>query len=108
MSNTAVAAHPEVTYVVATDGDEQVVVAEPLVDKALGEGWVTTGETFTGKDMERWTYERPFELIEFPEPAHYVVNAEYVTTEDGTGLVHQSPPSARTTSRSARRTACRS
>ena len=41
--------------------------------------------------MERWTYQRPFELVEFPEPAHYVVNAEYVTTEDGTGLVHQSP-----------------
>ncbi len=29
--------------------------------------------------------------MEFPEPAHFVVNADYVTTEDGTGLVHQSP-----------------
>ncbi|MGW1017434.1 isoleucine--tRNA ligase [Streptomyces niveus] len=94
VSNTAVAAHPDVTYVVATNGTEKLVVAEPLVGKALGEdGWELTGERFTGREMERWTYERPFSLIDFPEgsEAHYVVNAEYVTTEDGTGLVHQSP-----------------
>ncbi|MFB7957930.1 isoleucine--tRNA ligase [Streptomyces sp. NPDC056045] len=102
VSNTAVAAHPGVTYVVATNGEEKLVVAQPLVEKALGEGWETTGETFTGREMERWTYERPFDLVDFPSvgegsngnspaEAHYVVNAEYVTTEDGTGLVHQSP-----------------
>ncbi|GGO81760.1 isoleucine--tRNA ligase [Wenjunlia tyrosinilytica] len=90
VSNTAVAAHPGVTYVVATDGTEKLVVAEPLLDKALGEGWTATGESFTGRDMERWTYRRPFDLVEIPD-AHYVVNADYVTTEDGTGLVHQSP-----------------
>ncbi|WP_405560526.1 isoleucine--tRNA ligase [Streptomyces sp. NBC_01180] len=91
VSNTAVAAHPGVSYVVATDGAEKLVVAEPLLEKALGEGWQTTGERFTGAEMERWTYQRPFTLVDFPAEAHYVVNAEYVTTEDGTGLVHQSP-----------------
>ncbi|MBF9070973.1 isoleucine--tRNA ligase [Streptacidiphilus fuscans] len=91
VSNVAVAAHPEVTYVVATDGNERVVVAEPLVEKSLGEGWTTTGERFTGAEMERWTYRRPFELVPVEGEAHYVVNAEYVTTEDGTGLVHQAP-----------------
>jgi isoleucyl-tRNA synthetase len=91
VSNTAVAAHPEVTYVVATDGEEKLVVAEPLLAKALGEGWETTGVSFTGREMERWTYDRPFTLVPFPAEAHYVVNAEYVTTADGTGLVHQSP-----------------
>ncbi|MGW7623032.1 isoleucine--tRNA ligase [Streptomyces antimycoticus] len=90
VSNTAVAAHPEVRYVVATNGEEKLVVAEPLVGQALGEGWTVTGESFTGAEMERWTYRRPFELVEIPD-AHYVVNAEYVTTENGTGLVHQSP-----------------
>ncbi|WP_069870162.1 isoleucine--tRNA ligase [Streptomyces malaysiensis] len=90
VSNTAVAAHPGVRYVVATNGEEKLVVAEPLVEKALGEGWTTTGESFTGAEMERWSYRRPFELVEIPD-AHFVVNAEYVTTEDGTGLVHQSP-----------------
>ncbi|MFC9239495.1 isoleucine--tRNA ligase [Streptomyces decoyicus] len=90
VSNTAVAAHPDVTYVVATDGSEQLVVAEPLLEKALGEGWTATGESFTGREMERWAYERPFGLVEL-EGANIVVNAEYVTTDDGTGLVHQAP-----------------
>ncbi|KOT91595.1 isoleucyl-tRNA synthase [Streptomyces sp. NRRL F-5755] len=90
VSNTAVAAHPDVTYVVATDGQENLVVAEPLLEKALGEGWTATGRTFTGREMERWAYRRPFDLVEL-EDANFVVNAEYVTTDDGTGLVHQAP-----------------
>lgn len=90
VSNTAVAAHPDVTYVVATDGEERLVVAEPLLEKVLGEGWEPTGRTFTGRELERWTYRRPFDLVRI-EGAHFVVNADYVTTEDGTGLVHQSP-----------------
>ncbi|NUT38227.1 MAG: isoleucine--tRNA ligase [Hamadaea sp.] len=90
VSNVAVAAHPGVTYAVATDGVEQLVVAQPLLAKALGEGFTPTGETFTGQQMERWTYTRPFDLVEVAD-AHFVVNAGYVTTEDGTGLVHQAP-----------------
>ncbi|MFG2889568.1 isoleucine--tRNA ligase [Streptomyces sp. NPDC048248] len=90
VSNTAVAAHPDVTYVVATDGTDKLVVAEPLLEKALGEGWTATGQSFTGREMERWSYRRPFALVEL-EGANIVVNAEYVTTEDGTGLVHQAP-----------------
>jgi len=98
VSNTAVAVHADVTYVVASNGTESVIVAELLVEKALGEGW-TVGDKFTGRDMERWNYQRPFELVAFPEgnngqgpePAHFVVLGDYVTTEDGTGLVHQSP-----------------
>jgi len=99
VSNTAVAVHPDVEYVVATDGAERLVVAEPLFETVLGEGW-TIEDRLRGSDMERWTYRRPFELIAFPEQgegqrpekqAHFVVLADYVTTEDGTGLVHQSP-----------------
>ncbi|HXR69438.1 isoleucine--tRNA ligase [Actinocrinis sp.] len=98
VSNTAVAVHPDVTYVVATDGNERLVVAEPLLAKALGEGWTATGESFTGQEMERWHYQRPFELVAFPKgpdgqspDTHFVVLGDYVTTEDGTGLVHQAP-----------------
>ncbi len=90
VSNTAVAVRHDVTYVLATDGTEQLVVAEPLVAQALGDDW-TVVDRVKGADMERWTYQRPFELVDFDEPAHYVVLADYVTTDDGTGLVHQSP-----------------
>ncbi|KHD74022.1 isoleucine--tRNA ligase, partial [Actinoplanes utahensis] len=90
VSNTAVAVHPDVTYVVASDGSEQLVVAEALVEQALGEGWSPTGVTFTGKELERWAYRRPFELVDVPD-AHIVILAAYVTTDSGTGLVHQAP-----------------
>ena len=97
VSNTAVAAHPEVTYRVATppselaeQGQKPLLIAEPLAGKVLGEEWTLT-DSFLGRDLERWTYQRPLELVEFPDEAHYVVLAEYVTTEDGSGLVHQAP-----------------
>jgi isoleucyl-tRNA synthetase len=96
VSNTAVAANPDVDYVVATDGEETLIVAEPLFLTVLGDDW-TVVDTVAGSAMERWTYRRPFELVPFPptEPGgpqpHIVVLADYVTTEDGTGLVHQSP-----------------
>ena len=93
VSNTAVAVHPDVTYVVARHGEDALLVAEPLALKVLGEEW-TLGETFGGRELERWTYQRPFDLISFPDApggTNYVVLAEYVTTEDGTGLVHQAP-----------------
>ncbi|MDO5092359.1 MAG: isoleucine--tRNA ligase [Propionibacteriaceae bacterium] len=91
VSNTAVAVHPDVDYVVATHPEYgTLVVAEPLFDTVLGDEW-SRGQNFRGSEMERWGYRRPFDLIEFPEPANYVVLADYVTTSDGTGLVHQAP-----------------
>ncbi|MBB4690469.1 isoleucyl-tRNA synthetase [Actinoplanes abujensis] len=90
VSNTAVAVNPTVSYVVMTDGTERLVLAEPLASQVLGEGWTATGETFTGSELERWTYEPPFQLVEVPD-AHIVILAGYVTTDSGTGLVHQSP-----------------
>jgi isoleucyl-tRNA synthetase len=93
VSNTAVAVRSDVTYVLveAPEGTP-LVLAEPLVAKVLGED-VKVLATFTGADMERWAYSRPFELVAFPDDVatHYVVLADYVTTEDGTGLVHQAP-----------------
>ena len=91
VSNTAIAVHPEVDYVVGTHPEQgSLVVAEPLFDAVLGEEW-TRGRSFRGSEMERWDYQRPFDLVEFPAPANYVVLADYVTTSDGTGLVHQAP-----------------
>ncbi len=93
-SNTAVAVNPDVTYVVARRGEDTLVVAEPLLGAVFGDpdGVEVLART-TGRDWERVHYRRPFELVDFPEgeDAHFVVLADYVTTDDGTGLVHQSP-----------------
>jgi isoleucyl-tRNA synthetase len=67
---------------------EVLVVAKNLIEVLKGEKKIL--KTVIGKELERITYKRPFDYIEIPD-AHYVVLATYVTTEDGTGLVHQSP-----------------
>ncbi len=91
VSNTAVASHPDVQYAVVRPLEgAPVVVAEQLVSQVPGLEGATVERRFHGHEMERWTYQRPFDLVEIPD-AHYVVNDTYVTTEDGTGLVHQSP-----------------
>ena len=92
VSNTAVAVNPDVDYlVVKTGGDlpeEVLVIAQPLAENVLP-GY-TEIKRISGKDLERVQYKRPLDLIEIPD-AHFVLLAEYVTTEDGTGLVHQAP-----------------
>ncbi len=88
VSNTAVAVHPTVTYVVAKTATEVLVVAEPLAEAVLGEHEVL--ERFPGTALEHTTYSRPFDWLTI-DRAHYVGLADYVTTESGTGLVHQAP-----------------
>ena len=90
VSNTAVAVNPDAEYIVARTADgATLVVAEALADATLGEGY-TVLERLPGRDLEHTTYERPFDLVEIPD-AHFVVLADYVTTDDGSGLVHQAP-----------------
>ena len=95
ISNTAVAVHPDVQYDVVRVNNEVLVVAHPLVDKVFGEalppnGAVEVLQGMKGKELEHTTYQRPFDLVDIPG-AHYVGVADYVTVEDGTGLVHQAP-----------------
>lgn len=94
ISNTAAAVNPEVDYVVALDSNnEHFVLASALVEKVLGED-AKVLETFSGKSLEGTSYNRPFDWVSFPEnpgPVNTIVLASYVTTEDGTGIVHQSP-----------------
>ncbi len=89
VSNTAVAVHPGVTYVVARVRESVFVVAEPLLTAVLGEE-VEVLATIQGRNLEGLRYRRPLDLVDIPD-AHYVVLADYVTTEDGTGLVHLAP-----------------
>ena len=90
-SNTSVAVGADLAYVTATDGTSTVIVAEDNVGSALGEGW-TVQDRFTGADMKGWTYQRPFDVVEQPGTAWFVVLEDYVAIGEGTGLVHQAMP----------------
>ena len=88
LSNVAVAVNPEITYAVV----EGLVMARELVESVLGEGTVIDA-TLSGQELLGVHYQRPFDDVAFAEDvdACYVVGADYVTTDDGTGLVHQAP-----------------
>ncbi len=89
IANVTVAAGAEIDYCVARkDGETPVVLAVENVPTALGEGWSVT-DTFTGAEMEGWTYQRPFDCMEQPGKAWFVVLEDYVAIGEGTGLVHQ-------------------
>ncbi|MDK4310744.1 isoleucine--tRNA ligase [Corynebacterium accolens] len=96
-SNEALAVHPEVSYALfkATDGEfagRTFIMAENLLgtlEKELGEAEVL--DTFTGAQLEGFKYEPIFGFFPDLRNAYQVLLADYVTTEDGTGVVHQAP-----------------
>jgi isoleucyl-tRNA synthetase len=89
--NVAVAVAPDVTYVRARYEGEVVILAEPLLERVLGEG-ADVLEKLPGTDLAGRAYKGPvFELEEEPANAFRVVAGDFVTTEDGTGLVHIAP-----------------
>jgi isoleucyl-tRNA synthetase len=92
VSNAAVAADAELSYVRArAEGEDAVfILAETLVARVLGEG-AQILERFPGRELEGVRYEPPFPFI--PSSAygplgHSVLLADFVTADDGTGLVH--------------------
>ena len=91
VSNTAVAVRPDAMYVVAKRADgEHLILAEELLAHVFGEEVVEVVERLPGSRLEHTAYRRPFDLVDIPD-AHFVILADYVTTDDGTGLVHQAP-----------------
>src|SRR4051812_15923788 len=92
VSNAAVAVDPELTYVRAKTGalEAPVVLAEALVERVLGDG-VQVLEKFPGAALDGVRYVPPFSYIkgeEYGERGHTVLLGDFVTADDGTGLVH--------------------
>jgi isoleucyl-tRNA synthetase len=90
--NVAVAVAPAVTYVRARVGDETLILAEALVQRVLGDG-AEIEERFPGSALVGRPYDGPvFALTDGgPSSAFQVIAGDFVTTEDGTGLVHLAP-----------------
>lgn len=95
-ANVAVAAHPEVEYVTVEralpeGGTERLILAEALLEKVFRGEEVKVVDRFKGKKLKGKKYHPLFTFIPPDKPAHYVVLGDFVTTEDGTGLVHMAP-----------------
>ncbi|MDX6663546.1 MAG: isoleucyl-tRNA synthetase, partial [Solirubrobacterales bacterium] len=88
ISNAAVAVGAEIEYVRARAGDDVVVLAAARVEKVLGEGAEVLAH-FPGSALAGLRYEPPFDYIDDYGPnGHRVLEADFVTTDEGTGLVH--------------------
>jgi isoleucyl-tRNA synthetase len=86
-SNTGAAVDAQASYAVAERDGERLIVAEPLADRVLDEGWRVT-DTLAGEALVGLRYEPPYPNV---EGAHRVVAADFVTMDDGTGIVHLAP-----------------
>src|SRR4051812_26737667 len=88
VSNAAVAVDPALTYVRT---DEGYVLAEALVERVLGEQSARVVDRFPGAEMLGAGYEPPFPFIpaaEYGGKGHPVLPGDFVTADDGTGIVH--------------------
>jgi isoleucyl-tRNA synthetase len=97
-AHTSLAAHPEFEYVKVHDAQRKhnFILLEGLIknlykDPKKAEYKIV--ERFTGRQMEGWRYEPPFDYFydDFKNVGFSVINATYVTQESGVGLVHQAP-----------------
>ena len=94
-ANVAVAVNPEVDYVtVERDNDgtkERLILAKNLVEKVFKDEEVKVVDTFKGRKLKGVKYNPLFTFMPVDKPAYFVVMGDFVTTEDGSGLVHQAP-----------------
>ncbi len=92
-SNQAVAVNPEVTYVVVAHDGRRVVLAQARLAayaRELGEEPEVIG-SYTGEQLLGLRYLPPFPYFTNSENAFQVLRGDFVTTEDGTGIVHMAP-----------------
>lgn len=92
-SNLAIAVNPDVTYAVVRTADgERYLLAENLVAgyaKELGDYEIE--HTYAGQELAGLGYQPPYDFFLDEPNAFRILVADYVTTEDGTGVVHQAP-----------------
>ena len=86
--NVALAVAPDVTYVKIKQGKENFILAKDLLEQAV-EGDYKIVEEYKGKNLSGLQYEPLFDsLKDASEKKHYVTETDFVTTQEGTGVVH--------------------
>ncbi len=89
-ANVCLTVGPEIDYVKVKSSDEVYYVAKALADEVI-EGEYEVLEEMKGKDLEYIEYEQLMPFVQTDKKAFFVTLGDYVTTEDGTGIVHTAP-----------------
>jgi len=87
-SNTALAVGPDVQYVKAQKDDATYILAKERLN-VLGDADIL--EILKGSDLVGMEYEPLYSFLPLPKPAHRVVPGSFVSTADGSGIVHMAP-----------------
>ncbi|MBE5040356.1 isoleucine--tRNA ligase [Ructibacterium gallinarum] len=90
-SNVALCVNPSETYVKVQAEDGIYILAEALVKSIFGDQDVSILEKYIGTDLCGMEYEPLYTFIQPDKKAYYVIADNYVTMEDGTGIVHIAP-----------------
>ena len=86
-ANEGAAVDPSASYLVVERDGERLIVGEPLRDAVLDDTGTIVG-TLSGSDLVGVRYEPPYPNV---EDAHRVVAGNFVSMEEGTGIVHMAP-----------------
>ncbi len=92
-SNVGLAIHPNLRYAEVAVGERRLILAEALAETVLGEG-VEIVRLYSADDLAGRRYERPLDLVPAPEEpgnSWSVVLEDFVSAEEGTGIVHMAP-----------------
>ena len=92
-SNAGLAVHPTLTYVEVARDDRRYIVAEARVEAIFGEGAEVVA-TFKGAALIGSRYRRALEVVPMPDDPQNgwtVVGEDFVSAQDGTGIVHMAP-----------------
>ncbi|MGP1597431.1 isoleucine--tRNA ligase [Peptoanaerobacter stomatis] len=89
-ANVGLTVSPTETYVKAKQDDEIYYLSKTLAPKVLKENYEVL-EEIIGKDLEYQEYEQLMPFVQTKDKAFFVMLGDFVTTEDGTGIVHTAP-----------------
>ena len=90
-SNLALAVHEDLDYVYVENAEETLILARDRVPAVLGENPGTIIKTVKGRDLIGTRYQRLFDYLEAEGDLCRVHAAEFVSDDDGTGIVHIAP-----------------
>jgi len=90
-SNLLLAVHPEVEYAWVRRGSETLILAKQLLPAVLPDESHEIVRTALGRELDGLRYERLFDYLPVTGDVCRVRPADFVTTEDGTGIVHIAP-----------------
>jgi len=90
-SNVCLALHPDVTYAVVEDKGKEYVLAKELVNSFFDQPNIIEEKKGKEFDGQEYVPQFPYFVGKLDKPAWKVVMEDYVTTTEGTGIVHQAP-----------------